>query len=179
MTKEAMLPKASTYLPKIGTTFKDSKGTKVSLFGQKDGLVLNIGGKEAFFGDGDAKKLRVFIDHLMMASNYFLERVNNVDSLIDAVIEGKEPSEVLRLTEARAYDSEYLQTGLVNYADDEDDPNLKGLLLYLKDRLYQSYPDGDVPMLVLVKLAKEPDARQYTRNIRNVPAEIKMFWSAL
>lgn len=67
----------------------------------------------------------------------------------------------------RNLDSDYLQRQLTILADDmkSDEPKVAKAYLFLKDRLNQSFPDGDVSMEDVKSILREPQGRKHSLNL--------------
>lgn len=66
-------------------------------------------------------------------------------------------------------DSQYLQRNLEDLMDDfpKSEKNERKVIEYLKDRLNQSYPDGDVKMKDILDILNEPSIRKYKNGINH------------
>lgn len=75
--------------------------------------------------------------------------------------------EIKNLKEARGLDSHYLQKLLGDLYDDMKryEPDDAAFYQFLKDRINQSFPDGDVTRRDIDDILREPQARKVTKKI--------------
>lgn len=74
------------------------------------------------------------------------------------------------ISEQKVYDSKYFRDHLDYFINSEYFKDAYGeqereFLEFLKARIYQSYPDGDITKDDLFRLVKEPDLRKYDTQV--------------
>jgi len=80
------------------------------------------------------------------------------------------------LKEASGKDSDYVQRGLEDLIDDfkrvKEEKHMVPILQWVKDRLNQSFPDGDVTDADITDLLSEPGARSALKKSKMSKSEV-------